>query len=138
MASIQAYNWPGNIRELENMLERVTYLMPKSSITVDDLPLELQQIGGHVELSGQSTSGHSVDTKKNHQPLQQLAPDVDTAGALKERSSNAEIQAIVKALDASDGQITRAAVLLGISRTTLWRKMAKYDLTSSHEGGSKY
>ena len=138
MASIQAYNWPGNIRELENMLERVTYLMPKSSIAVDDLPLELQQIGGHVELSGQSTSGRSVDTKKNHQPLQQLTPDVDTAGALKERSSNAEIQAIVKALDASDGQITRAAVLLGISRTTLWRKMAKYDLTSSHEGGSKY
>ena len=138
MASIQAYNWPGNIRELENMLERVTYLMPKSSIAVDDLPLELQQIGGHVELSRQSTSGRSVDTKKNHQSLQQLTPDVDTAGALKERSSNAEIQAIVQALDASDGQITRAAVLLGISRTTLWRKMAKYDLTSSHGGGSKY
>src|ERR1700730_5126497 len=102
MASIQTYSWPGNIRELENMLERVTYLMPRSSITVDDLPLELQQIGGHVELSRQSTSGRSVDIKKNHKPLQPMTSDVETSGALKERSSNAEIQAIVQALDASD------------------------------------
>src|SRR5947208_2547095 len=43
MTSIQAYNWPGNIRELENMLERVSYLMPKNTITIGDLPFEFQQ-----------------------------------------------------------------------------------------------
>ncbi len=47
MDAIQAYNWPGNIRELENLLERVTYLMPASIITLADLPAELQQAGEH-------------------------------------------------------------------------------------------
>jgi hypothetical protein len=47
---------------------------------------------------------------------------------LKEQSTNAEVQAILHALHASNGQMTRAAALLGISRTTLWRKMMKYSL----------
>jgi transcriptional regulator with PAS, ATPase and Fis domain len=137
MARIQAYNWPGNIRELENMLERVTYLMPKSTINFDDLPLELQQFGEHVEVPSQPTLLRSADTSIAQRPLQQQMSDIDAAGALKERSSNAEIKAIVQALEASDGQITRAAALLGISRTTLWRKMAKYDLASSNGGEDK-
>ncbi|HEV2579348.1 MAG TPA: sigma 54-interacting transcriptional regulator, partial [Ktedonobacteraceae bacterium] len=48
MEAIRGYNWPGNIRELENLLERVAYLMPGSVITLADLPLELQQAGEHV------------------------------------------------------------------------------------------
>ena len=46
---------------------------------------------------------------------------------------NAEMQAIMKAWDASNGHITRAAALLGISRTTMWRKMVKYGLIESKD-----
>jgi transcriptional regulator with PAS, ATPase and Fis domain len=121
MEVIHGYNWPGNIRELENLLERVTYLMPGSMITLEDLPLELQQVAEH----SLALLSHAVTPAPA--PAPQIPP-VPTPGALKEQSSSAEMQAILDALRASDGQVTRASALLGISRTTLWRKMAKYGL----------
>ena len=124
MAAIQAYNWPGNIRELENTLERVTYLMPQSTITVEDLPFELRQSGERIEPANLPASPSEPYRQK---PLP-LTNGADKSAALKEQSGQAEAQAIIQALQASDGQVTRAASLLGISRTTLWRKMAKYGL----------
>ncbi len=114
IAALRQYTWPGNVRELENMLERITYLMPKSSISVDDLPIDLQQ---------------SLDRPLQHEETEpQSTADFSRNGALKEQSVNAEVQAIISALQVSEGHMTRAAALLGISRTTLWRKMVKYGL----------
>src|SRR6266852_1999929 len=131
IAAIQSYTWPGNIRELENMLERVTYLMPKSTITIEDLPFELQQRAGRVEAPTPISPASQYLTAG--EPRQQLplplTSGADKSAALKEQSGQAEAQAIILALQASGGQVTRAASLLGISRTTLWRKMAKYGLT---------
>ncbi len=136
MIAIQSYSWPGNIRELENTLERVTYLMPKSPITIEDLPFELQQSAGHVEAANPSlSSSHDPATAGPHQQISLLFTNgVDPSAALKAQSNQAEAQAIVQALQASAGQVTRAAALLGISRTTLWRKMAKHGLTALHNG----
>ena len=47
---------------------------------------------------------------------------------LKDHSMHAEVQAIIQAWQNSHGSISRAASLLGISRTTMWRKMVKYGL----------
>ena len=131
MAAIQSYTWPGNIRELENTLERVSYLMPKSTITIEDLPFELQQSAGRVEAPTPISPASQYLTAG--EPRQQLplplTSGADKSAALKEQSGQAEAQAIISALQASGGQVTRAASLLGISRTTLWRKMAKYGLT---------
>jgi transcriptional regulator with PAS, ATPase and Fis domain len=121
LAAMQRYNWPGNVRELENMLERVSYLMPKDILALDDLPMEFQQ---RIE----SPEPRNPDQVRSNQDWQQDPPVTEKSRVLKEHSSNAEVQAILEALDASNGQMTRAAALLGISRTTLWRKMVKYDL----------
>ena len=130
MAVIQSYSWPGNIRELENTLERVIYLMPKSTITVEDLPFELQQSRGHVEaITPALPVPHAGQSSQQEASLP--TDGVETSAALKFQSSQAEAQAIIQALRASDGQVAHAASLLGISRTTLWRKMAKYRLTAS-------
>ena len=136
MMAIQSYSWPGTIRELENTLERVTYLMPKSPITIEDLPIELQQSADHVEAANPSlSSSHDPATAGPHQQISLLFTNgVDPSAALKAQSNQAEAQAIVQALQASNGQVTRAAALLGISRTTLWRKMAKHGLTTLHNG----
>lgn len=131
MAAIQSYTWPGNIRELENTLERVTYLMPKSTISIEDLPFELQQSAGRIEAPTPTEPAAqylAVEEPRQHMPLP-LASGADKSAALKEQSGQAEAQAIISALQTSGGQVTRAASLLGISRTTLWRKMAKYGLT---------
>ena len=135
MAAIQSYSWPGNIRELENTLERVTYVMPKSLITVEDLPFELQQSVGYLEAAHPSLSSllNTATIVPQMQIPLLLTNSVDTT-ALKVQSSQAEAQAIVQALQASDGQVTHAAALLNISRTTLWRKMAKYGLTALPKG----
>lgn len=128
MAAIQSYAWPGNIRELENTLERATYLMPQSTIIVEDLPFELRQSAGRVEEIHAPSQYLPASEPRQQMPLP-LANGVDTSVALKAQSHQAEVQAIMQALQASNGQMTRAASLLGISRTTLWRKMAKYGLT---------
>ena len=50
----------------------------------------------------------------------------DQGHVLKEQSMNAELQAISEAWQACHGHASRTAAMLGISRTTLWRKMVKY------------
>jgi transcriptional regulator of acetoin/glycerol metabolism len=68
--------------------------------------------------------------------LQQVAPGAaDKGGALKEHSMNAEMKAVIQAWETSNGQVTRAAALLGISRTTMWRKMVKYGLVNAKGKG---
>jgi transcriptional regulator of acetoin/glycerol metabolism len=115
--ALQSYNWPGNVRELENMLERVSYLIPQSTITLNDLPIDVLQ-----------TPPRAM-TMESQSPQQPAGSSAEVSGGvLKESSINAEMQAILAAYHASDRQMARTAALLGINRTTLWRKMLKYGL----------
>ncbi len=125
MAALEQYNWPGNVRELENILERVTYLMPQTTITVDDLPIDMRQ---SISPAVFTAPGESAKDEEDQQRKHSFAPVTEKSAALKEHSMNAEMQAIVQAWHASNGHVTRAAILLGISRTTMWRKMVKYGL----------
>src|SRR5713101_1897070 len=127
MVTLQHYSWPGNVRELENMLERVTYLMPKTTITVDDLPIDVQQAHASVEAAKLNLPERRQGRTQGHVPTAPAVPHIsDVSGVLKEHSRNAEMEAIVQAWHASNGHVAHAAALLGISRTTLWRKMVKY------------
>lgn len=129
-------SWPGNVRELENMLERITYLTPRATITVDDLPQELLASSHHAThaiqperepFSAQSTPFTPSTPPESAMPSHGIA---EKKTILREQSSTAEIQAIMDAWRISDGHLTRTAALLGINRTTLWRKMVKYGLTN--------
>lgn len=120
---LQEYSWPGNIRELENMLERITYLMPNTAITINDLPTDIRQI-----TTAPTTNGQPTSSKEKNLPQPRSTESSNTHVALKASSKHAEIQAIMEAWHTSNGHITQAASLLGISRTTLWRKMVKYGL----------
>jgi DNA-binding NtrC family response regulator len=102
---LHAYEWPGNIRELENVVERAAILSDGKELQVRDLPPLL-----------------------NAQPIPGIAePPADDSRPLKERVADAvkrvERQAILDALKVEAGSPARAARRLGISRASLYNKL---------------
>ena len=102
--ALQAYDWPGNIRELENEVKRMVAL-GEDVITLDIL-------SDNVRRGGSGRLG--IDDS----PVQNLVELVETV----------ERREIEKALGQAEGNKTRAADLLGISRFTLQRKLEKYGM----------
>ena len=98
MKTLMAYNFPGNVRELENAIEHAFVVCAGNTIRVEDLPT-------HIRGESMNTTQHAVSV---HGPLE-----------------SAEAAAIREALTRHGGNRTRAAKDLGISRNTLWRKMKK-------------
>lgn len=103
------YPWPGNVRELESAIQRATLLADGEAITEADLPMSLQ--GYSVGEGPLLPSPSLFDEQENVIPLE----------AMKE-------QAVKHALKVTDGNILDAARKLGISRSTLYQMMKKYEV----------
>jgi transcriptional regulator, propionate catabolism operon regulatory protein len=95
------YAWPGNVRELENLVERLLAIAP--------------------ELSASSANALFALLYPEWQSPAYSAP----AAGLHEARQSAERQQLEAALSAANGNLQQAAQALGISRTTLWRKLGK-------------
>ena len=107
LEALQHYDFPGNIRELEHMIEQAVALVQNGVITRDDvLPAK------------------RPEDPSSPQAGRTLATVVDAA----------ERQAIEAALRDSDGSREKAAELLGISATTLWRKMTRLGIVYESRG----
>ncbi len=91
---LQSYSWPGNIRQLRNLCERLSAVVFDSIIKLDDVKKCFSSEGGKVNVSADAQE--------------------------KER--------IINALAEADGNRSRAAEKLGMDRSTLYRKMRKYDM----------
>ena len=107
MAQLETYAWPGNIRELENEVKR---LIAVAGDVIHEEDLSDQVRRGPVGYAGADTSPDQVRN------LEKLVETV-------------EVEEIRKALMITDGNKTKAANSLGISRFTLQRKMEKYHLS---------
>ncbi|MHC4862232.1 MAG: sigma-54 interaction domain-containing protein, partial [Planctomycetota bacterium] len=103
-ALLTAYSWPGNVRELDNEVKKAMALS-EDVIAVEDLSPHIQ--------------GEGADQEPNLVPQK---------GTLKETMEATEKTIIVRALDETGGNQTRAAKNLGISRVWLRKKMEKYGL----------
>ena len=103
LAALKNYDWPGNIRELEHMIERAVLLGKGSRIGLQDLP-------ANVVGDGESS--------------------VVLAQALTRQLTlrDLEREYVAKVLDATNGNKTEAAKILGVDRTTLYRKLEEYKL----------
>ena len=102
-----SYPWPGNVRELENALEYATVVCRGQTILPEDLPPEVQ---------GGAAGGP---------PSNELAPPPRTVSGPNDQG---ERDALLSALQAHGYRRAEVAEALGISRSTLWRKMRQHDL----------
>lgn len=111
---LASYNWPGNIREIRNFCERLCVMSRKNVISLDDIKHE------RVFLEADS-------------PSQLYKEDIQFEIAQGEELNMniLEKNAIENALKKSEGNITKAAQYIGISRTTIWRKIKKYNIIVS-------
>ena len=106
MRLMVAYPWPGNIRELRNSVEYAFVLARGKSIGPEHLPEKI--------------SGSPVLTE-NHDPPSRVKTKISRGASEK--------NALIDALDKADGNQTRAAKILGVSRITVWKRMKKYGVT---------
>ena len=95
--AIEAYNWPGNVRELENRVKRAVIMADGTQISPEDLELPISEGDGEQD------------------PFN-----------LREVREKAESQAILRALARADGNVSKTAELLGVTRPTLYNLMKKY------------
>ncbi|HEY4011622.1 MAG TPA: sigma-54 dependent transcriptional regulator [Acidobacteriaceae bacterium] len=105
------YNWPGNVRELQHALERALALSSGPVLHLGDLPTQLQNARAERDLSEPGpapTSGLTVEVRS---------------------IAEMEKQAILATLRQLNGDKLMAARLLGIGKTTLYRKLKEYGLT---------
>ena len=110
MDCLMAYNWPGNIRELRNFVERVMILETKECIELKDLPRAMRE-GEDAAVAGQAANNASMTIPVGSMTLEEM-----------------EREAIVRALEQVGHNQVRAAKLLGISRDTLRYRMKKFGL----------
>jgi two-component system NtrC family response regulator len=101
LRAIQAHRWPGNVRELENKINGAVILAEGTHVTAKDLELEAQAQDEPIPLN------------------------------LRKVREQAERQAINRALSIDNGNISKAAELLGISRPTLYDLLNKYGLKTN-------
>ncbi|MHC4833991.1 MAG: sigma-54-dependent transcriptional regulator [Planctomycetota bacterium] len=114
---LERYDYPGNVRELENAIERGVVLCPGHLLRVADLPDAIRE-GGRVganALGNVPVAGHRIadaDIARDRGPI-----------SLEDALREPERQAILSALASCGGNRTRAASALGIDRTTLYKKL---------------
>ena len=119
LEAIIAYDWPGNVRELYNCMLRMTAMNPGPLLHSDDLPSPLLNFIGMARADQRSMAARaSLDA----------APAAPVQPSAILPLSEVERRAILEALAYTKGDHTMAAALLGIGRTTLYRKLKEYRL----------
>jgi two-component system nitrogen regulation response regulator NtrX len=98
LEALAAHHWPGNVRELRNLIERIVILNSQSRIDARHIPLQVAR-----------------------KPAHERPPE--RYGSLQDVREAAEREYILRKLEESNGNVSRAAELLGLERSNLYRKM---------------
>lgn len=115
MKALENYSWPGNVRQLRNVIERMVVLADRDRLTIADIPDEITKVEAIIPtvttVAPASNTSNAAPTEKNANSL-----------------ADAEKNAILNALEKSGYNKTKAAERLGISRRTLHRKLKEWSI----------
>lgn len=121
---LKAHDYPGNVRELENLLRRAAALSPASVITAREIDQELGQTARAEEVEGAATdSFEQALTRRLTGIFAAAGPELPEAGLYDRLLAEVERPLIQHALQATRGNQIRAAAVLGINRNTLRKKI---------------
>ena len=116
------YDWPGNIRELQNVIENMVVIHTGESITTDMLPATFGQSDGEITKSttvAKRSTQHIMAAEKI-QPIQGSSAGIIPMWLVEKNT-------IEHAIEACSGNIPLAAAHLGVSASTIYRKMKSWD-----------
>jgi DNA-binding NtrC family response regulator len=126
MTGNNTYPWPGNVRELRNVIDRAVVLAPGDVILPEHLPPKVLA-GAAPPAPAQATPTPTPNGGVLRTPARPALPS-DTADRLRREVAEEEKQRILAALAQCDGNQTRAAEILGVSRRTLINRIIEFDL----------
>ena len=113
LAVLMEHDWPGNIRELKNIIERVIILTPTKEITAKDIPpLQIRDAGKITPVFDDNISLGVI------------------ANSLKDAKLDFERQFILKKLEENEGNITKTAEAIGLERSNLHKKLKSMKLAA--------
>ena len=122
MDILNEYNWPGNIRQLENTCRYITVMAPSTSITIDDIPDEVKNIemitNGSTQVNGLDANIDWEVTLSDH--IKSVLKDQKDLTKLSKELEKILLQ---EALKVSNGRRIDAAKILGLGRNTITRKI---------------
>ncbi len=127
LVALKRHSWPGNIRELENVIERAVVLAEGDSVTIVDLPSEVLERSGAAPKPASPKVTHAVSS-----PATPISPKPEPVAASAVRFSRddlhefAERESLEQALRASSGNKAEAARMLGMPRSTFFSKLRKH------------
>ena len=137
---LKAYHWPGNIRELINFIQRIKAIANTNKIKLEEIPdFVLPRIDANLKNNAKDNGMNNIKKesidfndllvdKNNDEKEENLNFIPETGVDLKKSVTDMEIALIKEALKKSDGNVTKAAKLLTLGRTTLIEKINKYKL----------
>ncbi len=121
MEYLRTYPWPGNIRELENLMERILLFADGPTIMEKDLPEQIRQAAAQAAPSGSTA------------PVDSAPAETGLKDIVRMKAAELERDLIAKALEETGGNVTRTARLLQISRKSLQTKMKEFGLRDENE-----
>jgi DNA-binding NtrC family response regulator len=123
------YQWPGNVRELSNAIESAVILSENNRILVSDLPEQIVDGTGAELLTSHAetpANGHELAQASHH------APPIDFGSEpLGFLLDDVIKKTLVRSLEETEGNRRRAADLLGVSRSTLYRMLTRYGIAEN-------
>jgi two-component system, NtrC family, response regulator AtoC len=132
LEALAAYPWPGNVRELAHAVESAVLMTDGDRIGINELPEVVAD--KRQEPASEAAPANSIEVEIPRAPMhsepaaeQEAASPFSLDAAIREASKDA----LVRALTATHGNCHRAADLLGVSRYTVYRMLARYGLTET-------
>ncbi len=118
-----AYGWPGNVRQLENVVHNIVVLHDGETVTPEQLPAPLDQLAGKITARFGRRDGPRTDAGAG---LPAVSLDSGSAAGKVRPLWMVEREAIEEAVALCDGSILKAASLLGIDDSTIYRKRRRW------------